>query len=364
MPAVAATRIERSTGHDPRWDAVLARDSSFDGAFFTAVRTTKIYCRPSCPARHPKLENVSFFRTPDEAETAGYRACRRCHPRAVLVKSDDDIVRRVSAHVIAHLDERVTLEGIARTVGLSPFYLQRRFKHATGLTPGEFTRAKRTERLRSQLRAGETVSRATYGAGFGSSSRAYDQAAKRLGMTPGQYAKGGDGMMIRHTIVTAPVGHVLIGITDRGVAAVLLGTSAASLLRALRVEYPRAKHVPLEDPAAAQVTALIAQVVRAIADQTDATAIPLDLAGTVFQQTVWRALQKIPLGETRSYRAVARSIGRPSAARAVAGACAANKVAILVPCHRVVREDGAIGGYRWGAARKRALLAAEGAAKS
>ncbi|MGN6393516.1 MAG: bifunctional DNA-binding transcriptional regulator/O6-methylguanine-DNA methyltransferase Ada [Gemmatimonadales bacterium] len=336
-----------------RWSAVTDRDPAADGRFVYAVASTRVYCRPSCPSRRPLRRNVSFFATPAQAEAAGYRACRRCRPR----EAETDAVRRVreaKRYLEHHLDERVTLERLGAAVGLSPYHLQRTFKRMTGLSPRAWAGARRMDRMKTRLKEGNTVSRATYDAGFSTLSRAYDHSRRRLGMTPGSYQRGGRGVTIRFTTVSSPLGLVLVAGTERGVSAVRLGDDAAALEAALHEEFPAAtlerSDGELRDWAGAVV---------AMTAGGDGRRVPLDADGTAFQWRVWETLQRIPRGETRTYAQIANDLGQPTAARAVAGACANNPVAVVIPCHRVVRGDGRLGGYRWGMERKRELLEAE-----
>jgi AraC family transcriptional regulator of adaptative response/methylated-DNA-[protein]-cysteine methyltransferase len=336
-----------------RWSAVIGRDAGADGRFVYAVASTGVYCRPSCPSRHPHRRNVSFFLTPTQAEAAGYRACRRCRPREL----ETDAVRRIreaQQYLERHLDERVTLERLGAAVGLSPYHLQRTFKRITGLSPRAWAGVRRMDRMKTGLRKGNTVSRATYDAGFSTPSRAYDHSRRRLGMTPGSYQRGGAGVTIRYTTVDSPLGLVLVAATDRGVSAVMLGDDAVALEAELRREFPAARLERNEDELRGWAAAVVARV----AGDDDAR-VPLDPDGTAFQCRVWEALQRIPRGETRTYTEIAKQLGQPTAARAVAGACASNPVAVVIPCHRVVRGDGALGGYRWGMERKQRLLEAE-----
>jgi AraC family transcriptional regulator of adaptative response/methylated-DNA-[protein]-cysteine methyltransferase len=358
-----AMKREPSPGFpDPAsaWIAVAARDAAYDGRFVFAVKTTGIFCRPSCPARRPRTENVEFFADPARARLAGYRACLRCHPDRQVEKNDPI----AAAHRLLSRDgdDRITLERLAGQVGLSPFHLQRRFKERYGLSPREFAAANRAARLRTALRAGVTVSRATYAAGYGSGSRVYESAAARLGMTPGRYARGGRGLEIRYTTVGSPFGRVLVAVTDRGISTVSLGRTDPELERALAAEFPAAVRTRVDAGADPWLAPLVNRVARTLARGDEpGPAIPLDLLGTAFQYRVWQALLAIPRGATRTYAEIARAIGRPRAVRAVARAIAANRVAVLVPCHRVIREDGSVGGYRWGIPTKRSLLAREGA---
>ena len=341
--------------NEKAWDAVQRRDRAFDGRFFFAVRTTGIYCRPSCPARRPLRDNVRFFTTRADAETAGFRACRRCRPAAERAPAAA-LVARVRKLLDAHPDG-ITLAELAQRTGISPHHLQRVFREQTGVTPKQYLAARRADRLRETLKQGRDVTTATYEAGYGSSSRLYAQSDARLGMTPGTYRDGGRGMHVRFTTVATSLGTLLVGVTDRGVCAVSLGDSAPKLERALRDELPNATIVRAHDAALAQAVTTIVDEIEGRASHS--AELPVDLLATAFQLRVWEELRRVPHGETRSYAEIAAAIGSPKAVRAVASACARNRAAIVVPCHRVVRNDGAIGGYRWGAARKRALLSRE-----
>lgn len=343
---------------DAAWEAVQARDERHDGAFVFAVRTTGVYCRPSCPSRRPLRRNVAFFRTPDEAERGGYRACKRCRP-----KSQTDAerqVRKAREYLEAHLDEQVTLEALARAVAMSPFHLQRTFKRLVGLSPKAYQNARRLERFKASVRRGDTVSRATYEAGFGSSRGLYEQAGAGLGMTPGAYRRGGRGLRVAFGVFDSGLGRVLVAATERGVCTAALGDDDAALEAALRRELPHAEVERDDDAVRPWADPILRQLAGAAPDPASEAAPPLDLQGTDFEVSVWRALQRIPRGETRTYAEVAASLGRPSAARAVARACAGNRVCLVVPCHRVIRGDGALAGYRWGVDRKRRLLEMEG----
>ena len=337
---------------DVRWQSVLARDSSQDRQFVYGVASTGIYCRPSCPSRRPARSRVRFFGSPMEAEGAGFRACLRCRPADPMAGVQQ--VERARKYLESHAGETVTLKQLGEVARMSPFHLQRKFKRLVGLSPKAYASALRMERMKSGLRQGDTVSRATYDAGFGSGSRAYEHARSSLGMTPGVYRKGGRGLSINFTVVPTPVGHLLAAATDRGLCSVMLGDDGSDLERRLGAEFPEAR-LERDDAALRPYTEeLIARL-----SGGEETALPVDVSGTDFQHRVWDALRRIPAGETRSYQAIARELGRPTAARAVAGACASNRLALVIPCHRAIREHGDTGGYRWGAERKRAILERE-----
>jgi AraC family transcriptional regulator, regulatory protein of adaptative response / methylated-DNA-[protein]-cysteine methyltransferase len=344
------------------WQAIATRDARFDGRFVYGVTSTRVFCRPTCPSRRPRRDRVRVFAAPDEAVAAGFRACRRCRPDGAAAPSVTDraIVRArrlIDAHVAAGREGRLTLAALGAACGVSPFHLQRAFRRAVGVSPRAYADERRAERLRAALQRGATVTTATYDTGYGSSRAAYLSAGRRLGMPPGIYQRGGAGQRIRATVVDTRFGRLLVAATDRGICRVALGDDAAALEAGLAAEFPKAAIAPADAALRAQVAAVNRLV--AGREPADGGGPSLDTGGTAFEQRVWRALQAIPFGETRSYQEVARAIGRPTAARAVARACAANPVALIVPCHRVVRADGSAGGYRWGAARKAALLAHE-----
>ena len=334
------------------WQAVTERDSQFDGLFVTAVLTTGIYCRPSCPARHPKRHNVTFYADPGEAEHRGFRACKRCKPQEVRVDSQLVLVRQVCEILDESDVEQVTLEQLGDRLGVSPHHLQRTFKRIMGISPRQYGEARRVDRVKQNLRGGSDVTTALYEAGYGSSSRLYERAPDRLGMTPATYRRGGAGMTIGYTIVDSPLGRLLVGSTERGVCLVCLGDSDEPLKARLASEYPHAR-VVLDQ---ATMTHVVKAILRYLEGREPRLDLPVDLQATAFQWQVWEALRQIPVGETRSYSEVARAIGKPKATRAVAQACANNPAALVIPCHRVVRSDGSEGGYRWGIERKQALL--------
>jgi len=339
------------------WDAVAERDRAMDGVFFYAVVSTGIYCRPSCPSKRPHRQNVVFFRRRAAAERAGFRPCKRCKPETDQQGGPNaQLIEKICRYIDSHPDQPVTLETLGRAIGISPFHLQRRFKAATGITPRAYADSRRLLSLKAGLREGHSVTRSLYDAGYGSSSRLYERAAAQLGMTPARYRKQGSGVTIHYTIAPTPIGQMLLAATARGVCSVRFGDSASTLETEIRGEYPQAEIVRDDRALGAQVAALCA-----LLQGESAGSLPLDIQATAFQRRVWEALQAIPRGATKSYSKIAADIGQPKAARAVARACATNPVAVVIPCHRVVREDGGLGGYRWGIERKKDLLALEGA---
>ena len=353
----------RSEGNGPgsiqdgaRWRALCARDRRWDGRFVFAVRTTGVYCRPSCPARRPLRKNVAFFAEPDAAEKAGFRACRRCRPRETGAGDPRAAMVAAACRLLAEeRDQPWRLSALAKAVGVGPRHLLRTFKDALGVTPRQYAEARRMAAFKGRLRGGDSVTGAMYDVGFGSSSRLYEDVQGRLGMTPATYRRGGRGMSIGYTVATSPLGRLLVAATERGVAAVSLGDSESALEAALRKEYPQAE-IRRDDAGLQRWVSLVLDEIAGARPRVD---LPLDVQATAFQHRVWKELRAIPRGETRSYAEVARRIGRPTAARAVARACASNRVAVVVPCHRVVATGGGVGGYRWGVARKKALLASE-----
>lgn len=337
------------------WRAVAARDTRSDGRFVYGVRSTGIYCRPSCPSRRPQRAQVQFFAVPEAAERNGFRPCRRCQPRNATRSPQAELVARLCRYIEAHLDGAVPLESLAAQAGIGPHHLQRTFRRVMGISPRQYADALRLRRLKKQLRKGDDVTTALYEAGYGSSSRLYERSDAQLGMTPATYRRGGRGMRIGYTIVNCPLGRLLVAATQRGVSAVYLGDSSRPLEAALREEYPRAEIYHDSNGMSHWLRALL----RHLAGQQPQLDLPVDVQATAFQRRVWDALRAIPYGSTRSYSQIARSLGRPTATRAVARACATNPVSVVIPCHRVVREDGGLGGYRWGLNRKRALLEQE-----
>ncbi len=335
-----------------RWQQVMKRDARQDGRFVFAVRTTGVYCRPSCPSRRPRRESVEFFANPNDAERAGYRACLRCKPTEI--SSQAQYVTR-ARQLLDNAEGVMTLSDLSKRVGLSAFHLQRLFKRATGLSPREYQSARRMQHVKRELRSGEDVTTALYDAGYGSPSRLYEKAPQQLGMTPGEYRRGGAGASITFAVVPTALGRMLVAATGRGLCAVRFGESATELERKLREEF-HAASLNRDDAGMRRYVEALAAAMRGENTTID---LPLDVRATAFQMKVWEKLRQIPRGETRSYSQIAREIGEPTAVRAVARACATNPVAIAVPCHRVVRSDGDTSGYRWGVERKEKLLRAE-----
>lgn len=353
MPTTFRAMSAGALDTDEAWRAVQARDPRFDGQFVYAVHSTHIYCRPSCPSRRPMRSRVSFYTAPGDAEDAGFRACRRCKPReARLATAAALAVDRARRLIEQQPDQLITLDALAAKVDVSPFHLQRTFKRLLGVSPREYQEGLRLSRFKSRLRAGDTVSRATYEAGFGSSSRVYERSDTSLGMTPAAYRRGGAGMRITYTIVPSAFGNLLVGATDRGVCAVALGDADEELVAALKKDFPRAEIERADDLHQQWVE----EIVGTIGSGNSQSSVPLDIQGSAFQQQVWALLRRIPPGRTRSYGQIASELGNPRASRAVAQACASNRLALVIPCHRVVRNDGTLGGYKWGVDRKRTLL--------
>ncbi len=351
----AQKALASATEQDPRWAALMARDSAADGTFFYSVRTTGVYCRPSCGSRRPRPENVRFHRTRQEAEEAGFRPCKRCRPDRASLAEQHAATVTAACRLIETAPRAPTLEELASRLGLSPFHLHRVFKAATGLTPRAYAAAHRGERVRRELGSAATVSAAIYDAGYSSNGRFYGESEDMLGMTPTEFRAGGANAEIRFAVGECSLGSVLVARSDRGVCAILLGDDPDALARDLQDRFPRATLIGGD----AEFESLVARVVGFVEAPRAGLDLPLDVRGTVFQQRVWRALAAIPAGSTASYREIAERIGSPRAVRAVAHACAANPLAVAIPCHRVVRSDGGLSGYRWGVERKRVLLGRE-----
>jgi len=340
---------------DPRWAAVVARDPAADGKFYYAVSTTGVYCRPSCGARTPRPENISFHSSTALAEQAGFRPCKRCQPdQPPLAERHAALVAQL-CRLIEHAETPPSLEALAQLAKLSRFHLQRIFKSITGLTPKAYADAQRAARLRAGLATSASVTDAVLGAGYNASSRFYASADQVLGMTPTRFRAGGDDVEIRFAIARCSLGAILVAATRRGICAILMGDDANALAQDLQDRFPNARFIGGD----ADFEQWVAQVIGLVETPRLGLGLPLDLRGTAFQLRVWQALREIPPGTTLSYTELAKRIGAPSAARAVASACAANAVAVAVPCHRVVRSDGSLSGYRWGVERKRSLLERE-----
>ncbi len=361
------SRGTRTPEEDRRWQAVLAKDAGFDGEFVYAVRSTGIYCRPWCPSRRPRRGQVVFFPAPDDAEHAGYRPCRRCQPREARPgQRRNGLIQRLCRIIesnVARPDASLTLLALSSEVGISPHHLQRTFKRVMGITPHQYAEACRLDGLKLELKGGKDVTSALYEAGYGSSSRLYERADARLGMTPATYRRGGRGMRIGYTIVGSPLGRLLVAATERGVCAVSLGDSDAPLEAFLRDEYPNAE-IERDRRGEGGLGAWVKRILSHLRGEVPSLDLPVDLQATAFQWRVWKELCRIPYGSTRSYSDIAQAIGRPTAARAVARAVATNPVAVVIPCHRVVHRDGSLSGYRWGPERKRTLLTIERGASS
>lgn len=353
----ATGRADRAaaTLGDPRWAAVVARDADADGQFFYSVSTTGIYCRPSCAARTARPEHVRFHASAADAESAGFRACKRCRPDQPPLAARQAAMVSELCRFMAQADQPPSLEALARRSGYSPYHLHRIFKAITGLTPRAYAEAQRATRARSKLTQGRSITTAIYDAGFNSAGRFYAQSHRILGMTPGRYRAGGEDAEIRFAIGQCALGAILVAASAQGVCAIFMGEEPEALIRDLQDRFPRAALVG-DDPEFAR---LVATVVGFVETPKQGLALPLDIRGTAFQQRVWQALRKIPAGQTASYAEIARRIGAPGSARAVARACAANILAVAIPCHRVVRTDGSPSGYRWGIERKSELLKRE-----
>lgn len=337
---------------DPRWARIVARDKSADGQLWYSVATTGVYCRPSCPSRLAKPENVQLHDSLESARATGFRACKRCNPEGPSLEAENAALVTKACRIIEESEDEPSLEMLAERLGRSPGYFHRVFKAATGLTPKDYAAEHRAKKTRRGLASSSTVTDAIYEAGFNSSGRFYENAAGMLGMTPTQYRAGGANEEIRFAVGQTSLGAILVASTKKGVVAILLGDDPGELARNLQDRFPKAQIIGADR----DYEALVARVVGMVETPGIGLDLPLDVRGTAFQRRVWQALQKIPAGETVSYAEVARRIGEPKAVRAVAGACAANKLAVAIPCHRVVRNDGALSGYAWGVERKRVLL--------
>ena len=346
-----------SGGDEARWQAVRTRDRQAEGRFVFAVLTTGVYCRPGCPSRLPRRENVVFYRQAEEAARAGFRACKRCQPDAAPLRQRQAEAIARACRLIQEAEEPPSLAVLADAVGISRYHFHRLFKQFVGMTPKRYAAAHRSERVRQGLAQASSVTEAIFDAGYNASSRFYEASADTLGMTPSAYREGGRGMTIRYAVGTCSLGGILVAATDRGVCAIHFGDEPDELIRQLRDRFANAD-IRSGGQGFAET---VARVVAFVEAPSSSFPLPLDIYGTVFQQKVWQALRTIPAGRTATYTEVARMIGQPTAARAVAQACANNHLAMAVPCHRVVRADGDLSGYRWGKARKEQLLNREGA---
>ncbi|HEX7733570.1 MAG TPA: bifunctional DNA-binding transcriptional regulator/O6-methylguanine-DNA methyltransferase Ada [Ktedonobacteraceae bacterium] len=342
--------------HEERyWQAVMERDNQANGTFVYGVRSTGIYCKPSCPSRRPRREQVVFFPQPTLAEEAGFRACQRCQPQTGAPDAQVELVQRACRYIEEHLDETLRLEQLGAELGLSQTYAQRLFKRVIGISPRQYAEAQRLERIKSQLKGGASVTSTLYDVGYSSSSRLYERAPAQLGMTPTTYKRGGAGMLIAYTIVDSPLGRLLVAGTEHGICRVGLDSQDEVLEQTLRREYPAAELYQDGE----RLRPWVEEVIRHLAGEQPHLNLPVDIRATAFQWRVWEELRAIPYGQTRSYSEVARAIGQPTARRAVAQACKQNPVPLIIPCHRVVRDDGSLGGYRWGTERKQHLLEQE-----
>jgi AraC family transcriptional regulator of adaptative response/methylated-DNA-[protein]-cysteine methyltransferase len=355
VPKVEA-KPEASSKQSQALRAVMERDRRYDGLFVYAVKSTGVYCRPSCPSRRPRAEQVEFFEKAKLAESAGYRSCRRCRPTEANGHAPiPQMITKVCRVLDANPEEEPTLEQLAEVAGMSPFHLQRSFKQAIGISPRQYAELRRFLRFRTRLQKGDDITTAMYEAGFQSPSRLYERSTSAMGMTPSAYKAGAPGQSIHYTLADSSLGPILVAMTDKGVCAVRFGDSDRALESELRSEFPKAK-LTRDDK---QLAVTLRQVLAAAEGKGVANEIPLDIRHTAFQWKVWQALRNIAPGQTRSYRDVAKEIGDPNAVRAVAKACATNPVALVIPCHRVVRSDGQLSGYRWGVDRKKRLLESE-----
>ncbi|RZN33201.1 bifunctional DNA-binding transcriptional regulator/O6-methylguanine-DNA methyltransferase Ada [Bradyrhizobium sp. Leo121] len=351
-PARTPKSTPTSVGDDPRWARIVARDKTADGHLWYSVATTGVYCRPSCPSRVPNPRNVQLHDSLESARATGFRPCQRCNPEGLSTEAENAALVAKVCRIIEESEEEPSLEQLAAAIGRSPSYFHRVFKATTGLTPKEYAAGHRAGKVRRGLASGNSVTEAIYDAGFNSSGRFYEKSTDMLGMTPSQYRAGGTNEEIKFAVGQTSLGAILVASSTKGVAAILLGDDPDELVRNLQDRFPKAHLIGGDH----DYEALVARVVGFVEAPAIGLNLPVDVRGTAFQQRVWRALQEIPVGEAVSYAEIAQRIGSPKAVRAVAGACAANKLAIAIPCHRVVRKDGSLSGYAWGIERKRALL--------
>ena len=349
-----------SVADDPRWARVVARDRTADGLFWYSVSTTGVYCRPACPSRLANPENVRLHDTLESARATGFRPCKRCNPDGPSLEAENAALVAKACRIIEESEEEPSLEELADAVGRSPTYFHRVFKAATGLTPKDYAAAHRAKKVRQGLASGSPVTKTIYDAGFNSGGRFYEKSTDMLGMTPSRYRTGGSNEEIKFAVGETSLGAILVASSKKGVAAILLGNDPDELLRNLQDRFPNADLIGADG----DYESLVARVVGFVEAPRIGLDLPLDIRGTAFQQRVWHALQEIPVGETVSYVEIAERIGSPEAVRAVAGACAANNLAVAIPCHRVVRNDGSLSGYAWGVERKRVLLDRETSRKA
>jgi AraC family transcriptional regulator of adaptative response/methylated-DNA-[protein]-cysteine methyltransferase len=357
-PLTETRTMHPGSTDDPRWSRIVARDRSADGSFWYSVATTGIYCRPSCPSRAANPKNVAIHDSLEAAKATGFRACKRCNPDGLSVDATNAALLTRACRLLEEGDEIPSLAALASAVELSPYHFHRLFKRATGLTPRAYAAARRTDRVRAALQSAASVTEAIHEAGFSSSSRFYERATERLGMSPTSYRQGGVREVLTFAAAQCALGAIVVASSAKGVAAIFLGDDPDALVRDLQDRFPRAQLVGGD----AGYEKLVAEVVGFVEAPDRGLDLPLDVRGTAFQQRVWQALRRVPAGATASYQEIAARLGSPGSVRAVAGACAANTIAVAIPCHRVVRTDGALSGYRWGVERKRALLDREAAA--
>ena len=360
MSAVVKQQVSiNKIDQEQLWEAVVSRDSRLDGDFVFAVSSTRIYCRPSCPSRRPRRDRVSFFDRPETAEQAGFRACLRCHPREVGASDPKSEMVRRACQLLEQSDEPMNLARLSDLLGISSFHLQRTFKKIVGITPRQYAEACRTNKFKENVKEGQPITGAMYDAGYSSSSRLYERAAAELGMTPATYSRNGRGAVISYALAKCDLGCLLVAATEKGICAVRLGVETE--LESVLLEEFSAASIQRDDT---KLRRFVNEILEHLAGKRPSLDLPLDVQATAFQRIVWEALRAIPYGSTSSYSEVAKAIKRPSAVRAVARACATNPVALVIPCHRVVREDESLGGYRWGLERKKGLLERERASGS
>jgi AraC family transcriptional regulator of adaptative response/methylated-DNA-[protein]-cysteine methyltransferase len=358
MPTISKNKIEKSYLTDEeRWEAVIRRENTAADAFFYSVKTTGVYCRPSCPARLARRENVTFHLTAEDAERAGFRACKRCKPNDPSAHGEQAAIVAKACKLITDAEEPLSLDALAGAIGMSPWHFHRVFKSMTGLTPKAYAAAHRAKRMHEELSRRGTVTSAIYNSGFNSNGRFYAESNKRLGMKPTEFKAGGDGATIRFAAGECSLGSILVAASDLGICSIAIGDDPNMLVRELQDRFPNAELIGGDQ----QFERMVARVVAFVENPSAGLELPLHVQGTAFQQRVWKALCDIPCGATCTYSELAQKLGQPNATRAVAGACAANPLAVAIPCHRVVRTDGSLSGYRWGVERKAKLLRVEGA---